>query len=329
MACSNGCIVLDGSNNCSGAAASNSFFDNPANFTIAFWMKTTAIGSGIWNLIDKSEVVSFKGLAVEARQNSGKTVIWANISDGSSSYTIQSSSSAPSLNDGSWHHVAITYDSVAGFHVYIDGTNEDTAPSGSPGVNFSQLLHPVIVADDFTYGAGVQPYSGKFDDFRLYTATLSSGDVSTLASGGEPSTSPVALWKFDETSGTNAADSSGNGNTLAFNNADPGSSGAGVSWSTDKPSALNPCNPPLTWNLSDSMSEGDSIVNQPEPVLTDTIIDTDALVLSGSIRLVESQTIIDGFGQLLYPGFSDSLKMNEWIQFDFEPANPWTNVDNG
>ena len=55
------------------------------------------------------------------------------------------------------------------------------------------------------------PYlDGEIDDFNIYNSALSASQIATLASG-QPGAGNVADYKFDETGGATAIDSSGNG----------------------------------------------------------------------------------------------------------------------
>ena len=64
-------------------------------------------------------------------------------------------------------------------------------------------------------------YDGQMDDVRIYNHALSPEAVAYLATGDSLNEGLVGWWKLDETSGTSAADSSGNGNTGTLTNMDP------------------------------------------------------------------------------------------------------------
>jgi concanavalin A-like lectin/glucanase superfamily protein len=73
-------------------------------------------------------------------------------------------------------------------------------------------------------------FPGLIDEVRIYNRALSASEISALV--GDPNLGLVGYWKFDENSGTTAADSSGNGNTgTLFNGAGwtSGQSGSAVS----------------------------------------------------------------------------------------------------
>ena len=73
-------------------------------------------------------------------------------------------------------------------------------------------------------GGSVDFVNGKIDDVRLYSAALSAAAISAIAAAPFQTPNPAAWWKFDEGSGTTAADSSGSGNV--------GTLQTGAAWAT-------------------------------------------------------------------------------------------------
>jgi hypothetical protein len=123
------------------------------------------------------------------------------------------------------------------YFVDLDGTNTISASSGtistsgsgwsSPQIFVNGISSSVLQANVWqlvtvTSAAGINTgtmafgkvgsnyFNGKIDGIRLYNRRLSTSEIETLYNWAPP---PIAYWKFDETSGTVAADSSGNGNT--------------------------------------------------------------------------------------------------------------------
>ena len=86
-----------------------------------------------------------------------------------------------------------------------------------------------------------------------------------------------------EGSGFTLADSTGNGNTITFNN---------VAWSTDIPSQLIV---PLTLTLTDSVSSSDSTVKEDDKTLIDLITPSDVLALARAQNVSDSMTVTDSF----------------------------------
>jgi hypothetical protein len=100
-----------------------------------------------------------------------------------------------------WTHVAVVY-SNSSVRTYINGVLVHTYAGAGPIVD---NIHPSD--DDFRIGgrqAWNQFFQGKIDEVRFYNRGLSAADVQILAN------EPAGYWKFDENTGTTAADSSGN-----------------------------------------------------------------------------------------------------------------------
>jgi hypothetical protein len=129
---------------------------------------------------------------------------------GNSSYDLVAGNGPLSTN--AWHHVAVTVDTVGAVTFYVDGVNagsgRDTITNWTPSKGNAHL--PLVIGTVYPYGSGwsgdpILTFNGKMDDVRFYTHALSAEAIA------EQARCPVALWKFDETSGVTASDSTGNG----------------------------------------------------------------------------------------------------------------------
>lgn len=149
-------------------------------------------------------------------------------SDGSLVFKIEGFSGAyryswtnqTSWEAGRWYHFAVTMDATtpANTRVYIDGVDDTASTSGTTAYN------DMNYAADFNIGgrtaeelSGDRYLDGQMNDFRIYNYQLSATEIAELYG-------LVAHWKFDETSGSTATDSSPN-------NFDATLSG-GVTWAT-------------------------------------------------------------------------------------------------
>jgi hypothetical protein len=119
---------------------------------------------------------------------------------------------------GSWHHYVVTRDSSNVIEMYVDGVKQTKSTSNINSANF-QIQYIGTRAS-----LAVTKYRGVMDEFIAksgYAAT--PADVVSLYNDGlgiDSSLalpSPLAYWKFNETTGTTASDSSGNGNDLTLN----------------------------------------------------------------------------------------------------------------
>jgi hypothetical protein len=106
-----------------------------------------------------------------------------------------------------WSHVAVTLSGSTGT-LYLNGTpvatNENMTlhPSNLGNTNQNWIGRSQFAADPFL--------NSTVDDFNIYDHALSGTDIAALA-GGQAGAGNVADYKFDETGGATAIDSSGNG----------------------------------------------------------------------------------------------------------------------
>jgi hypothetical protein len=129
------------------------------------------------------------------------------------------------INTGTWYHVVGVYDSTTTTkYLYLNGTlvvtqnvgvNTPTGGSGAP-----------LTIGGTTYGSG-NYLASIIDDVRVYNRALSATNIKTLytstgGTSGDINTGLTGYWKFDEASGTSAADSSGNTNTGTLQQPDLG-----------------------------------------------------------------------------------------------------------
>ena len=106
-----------------------------------------------------------------------------------------------------WSHVAVT----------LSGNTGTLYVNGQPvGTNTNMTLNPSDLGSTNQNWIGRSQYPGDpylaatVDDFQVYDRALSAAEISGLASG-QPGAGDVASYKFDESGGATAVDSSGNG----------------------------------------------------------------------------------------------------------------------
>ena len=173
-----------------------------SSFTIAFWMKTASTGflggPNWWNgtgLVDGevAGVVNDFGVSLLG----GKIAFGIGHPD----TTLQST---VAVNDGQWHQVVATRNGLTGLMaLYLDG-NLNTNTFGPIG---ARMAPPFLRLGSLQTGGVSQFYNGVLNDVRLYNGWL---DTNTLAQLNLAPL-PWACLKFDESSGTTAADATGHG----------------------------------------------------------------------------------------------------------------------
>jgi len=131
--------------------------------------------------------------------------------------------------DGSWHLVGFTYDDANNeLIIYVDGA-EDRRTTYTASLGSSS--HELYIGRD----PGASRFNGKIDEVKIYNKVLSASEIqaemgcggttTTVTTTTTPTTSvttsiptttitadEVAIWHFDENSGSTAGDSSGNNN---------------------------------------------------------------------------------------------------------------------
>ena len=120
---------------------------------------------------------------------------------------------------GSWHHYVVTRDSSNVIEMYVDSVKQTKSTSNANSAN----LQMISIGNRFN---NTKHFKGQMDDFIAvggYCATQQNvTDLYNAGAGVDPTTiltsGVVAYWEFNETTGTTASDSSGNGNNLTLNN---------------------------------------------------------------------------------------------------------------
>jgi glucose/arabinose dehydrogenase len=143
------------------------------NFTVAFWVNTTASTTGtVWTTglgmisADVAGVANDFGISLMVNGQVGFGVGNPNTS----------LASIASINDGNWHHVAVTRTSSTGLmEIYVDGvlnptTNGPTAARTAPNA---------IRIGGILSGGGFFP--GIIDEVRIYNTVLSAAEINALA----------------------------------------------------------------------------------------------------------------------------------------------------
>ncbi|MFY0608668.1 MAG: BspA family leucine-rich repeat surface protein [Cyclobacteriaceae bacterium] len=180
-------------------------FDNTDAFTFEAWVNTSASGTqSIFSNYDGA-----KGYNFEIRADGD---VWFSFVSTSSSNQIRSFTTYYTLNDGNWHHVAVSYDggnSASGVSIYVDGI------SSAVSSDFDNLSASTISTANTTSGAAqngtIRPFSGQIDELKIWSITKSDfSDRFAKPTVSDPNL--VAYYSFDENTGTTLIDKSVNGN---------------------------------------------------------------------------------------------------------------------
>jgi len=156
-------------------------------FSFSFWIKNSN-SSGNYFISTRCNTSAHAQWNIFQTATPGLTRVSFEISPANSAANRMNcyNTSGNAINDGNWHHVAITYNGsrlVAGVKIYIDGTSasvaiidtntlSSNAPTGSAGAIGSRTA---------TFGSY---YTGSLDEFAIFNKELSSTEVALLYNSG-------------------------------------------------------------------------------------------------------------------------------------------------
>ncbi|MBI2609937.1 hypothetical protein HYW53_02045 [Candidatus Giovannonibacteria bacterium] len=147
-----------------------------SQITISAWIKTTATAGTI---ADRFLLINNKGYGwrlglQEISDKPGKATIFGTIYINGDNHNPWPYGQGPVINDGNWHHVAMTSNGSQGTW-YVDGifTTNQGNPFGTGNIN--------DVNAPLTIGKGETGFfNGLIDDVRLYNRALSWGEINNL-----------------------------------------------------------------------------------------------------------------------------------------------------
>ncbi len=169
-----GGLALNGSAQFLSGTVNNLPVGNSA-YSQSAWIKPTVLGPrGIvgWGNYGASRQVN--ALRIFDSGNSFRHYWWG--------ADLDATGLATNLLNGSWHHVATTYDGTTR-RIYLNGVQ---VAQDTPGANGA-------AAANFRIGStnNGEYFSGTLDDIALYDHGLSAAEVQSLASGGSPLAGPL------------------------------------------------------------------------------------------------------------------------------------------
>ncbi|MFY8108175.1 MAG: LamG-like jellyroll fold domain-containing protein [Bacteroidia bacterium] len=160
-----------------------------SNFTVEFWMKTSAssgylvtkritCGHGSFFNISHNSVI-----AVEVDQDGAGT-----------NYLAMSSTNNKPVNDGKWHHIAVVREGV-NIKIYIDGVVEGN--KNTNGVTWISNGNSIDIGTRYCHNL---PYDGSLDELRIwYTARSQDSIVSNMRKIVSPNSPGLtAYYDFDQ-----------------------------------------------------------------------------------------------------------------------------------
>lgn len=134
--------------------------------------------------------------------------------------------STNTITDTNWHHIVFTYDGLtaqSSGKIYIDGVAETVVATGGGSITTieSSATTPFLMSALNT--TPLLPANGNLDEVAVFGSELSASDVTAIYGTGVPNDitdlNPISWWRFEEGSGTTAADSGSASNTGTLDNA--------------------------------------------------------------------------------------------------------------
>jgi RNA polymerase sigma factor (sigma-70 family) len=151
--------------------------------TVAFWIKTAQVGGDAdasSPCIIGAEVVGNNDVEWGWLQTSGRIGVVAGggtAAQPSDEKQLSAHSKQP-INDGRWHHVAMTRDlATAEVRLYVDGVFQETAQSGK-GKKTCSLIEIGRMVDR---NGTAHYFAGALQDMRLYSRVLTAQEIQVLA----------------------------------------------------------------------------------------------------------------------------------------------------
>ncbi|MBK8965963.1 MAG: LamG domain-containing protein [Lewinellaceae bacterium] len=177
------------------AGAGNHFLPTAVNtdWSLTFWMRTTAVTGQVGT----SDILRVSGPHLNVRTNGGGLVSME--IPGTTPGSIQSIGTLlPNGNDGSWHHVALTFGGGQ-YRLYLNGTL----------VELKNGVH-IPESSEINFGAN-NPFPGwvgGMDELRIYHRRLEELELQEVMTGTASSLTPGLkyYWKMDEGAGKKSFD---------------------------------------------------------------------------------------------------------------------------
>ncbi|MDD2160670.1 retention module-containing protein [Pseudomonas sp. MIL19] len=158
--------------------------------TLTFWVNTTQTGtaSGAGNSWDLPTVIGSE------QNGGGNDIQWGAINTqgkiGFGLGNVAGVYSTTSINDGKWHHVAITRNATTKLvEVYVNGQREATGSPNDP--DFTATINKLVsigANNRFSNNAAASDmadtryFNGQLDDLRIYSGVLSAAQITAIRS---------------------------------------------------------------------------------------------------------------------------------------------------
>ncbi len=148
---------------------------NTTNGTISFWMQSPGAETNFANAGSMLIEWTGSGGGIQFDEDLNG---YLNLKMSGTNGNGNSFSSTALVDDGNWHHIAITYDQSAtgSVNLYVDGALDTPSDNTNPlGFPTNQVIHLGQSEDAYW-----KPYDGYLADFRVYSRILTVGEIASV-----------------------------------------------------------------------------------------------------------------------------------------------------
>ena len=153
-----------------------------SEISVCCWIKLTAADGNILSIRNSgngSPVLDF-GVGYNGVDNAstGKLSI---LSRDNAGLGLTGCTSAGTVNNGNWHHVAFTRSSAQLITIYIDGAVNGTPVTDGGTAGITPNVAGCAIAKEML-NAGIPTFNGLIDDFQVYNRALTSTEIGAIYS---------------------------------------------------------------------------------------------------------------------------------------------------
>ncbi|MGJ8677952.1 MAG: LamG-like jellyroll fold domain-containing protein [Akkermansiaceae bacterium] len=228
------CGIIHGAIDLTGGNAqitlpANAFSDVANEISLSMWVKGSANQPTIDTVFSAYDAEGNRVLNIHLPFGNS-TVYWDAGNNGGALYDRINKAADSADFSGGWNHWVFTKNADSGvMNIYLNGSLWHTGSGNTRPMSY--------ITSAFLGSAGglSGTYDGLIDEVRMYNYELSAEEVSNLTSSILYQESLVADWSFDEASGTQVSDHSGNANNLSIASSarSDGFSGGGMEFNGD------------------------------------------------------------------------------------------------
>ena len=217
-------VTLDGTNDYFDVAGIATDIDGKFDeFTISMWVKANVKGdSGIFSTRDNGTGDQVLGMRYDKAGAVGKGTDLIKIGVRNNSGSIQEIEGPSYLQSTNWQHVAMTWKAGGNVQLHVDGQNK---------IDKLDTIGGTLDADFFRVGYHQNggDWDGRIDEVAVWDRPLTSDEIEWLAGNSVKDTTiskyrdavlgdkpPLVYWRLNESNGTVAKDTSGNGRDAAM-----------------------------------------------------------------------------------------------------------------